>query len=84
MRANKDLSQMLDNLVEKKYTLRLEHNHGTMQWFAYYAGKFGRNLFDEEDDWLTAGATPEEAVAKLTDLLATDSKPTRSNLEAQL
>lgn len=68
------LDKLLDDLVEAKYQLRLEHNHGDMKWYAYFAGRGGRKLFesdlysDGDLDWLTAGDTPLEAVIKLTGL----------------
>jgi len=57
--------RLADELVEKKYQLRVEHNHGTMQWFAYYAGKDQRRLFDDDGDWDTAASTPTQALQAL-------------------
>lgn len=58
-----------DELVEKKYNLRITHNHGDMKWYAYYAGKDQRGLFDDDIDWQTASDTPTEALDKLSKLL---------------
>jgi hypothetical protein len=54
--------------VEYRYQLRLEHNHGDMKWYAYYAGKENRQLHDKEIDWQTASDTPLEAVQRLIGL----------------
>lgn len=66
------LYNLLDTLVEKRYQLRLEHNHGDMKWYAYYAGKECRQLFDKEIDWETGGDTPNEALEKLHSLVSKD------------
>lgn len=58
-----------DYLVEKKYQLRVEHNHSTMKWYAYYAGKDQRGLFDNDIDWYTESDTPTGAIEKLRKLL---------------
>ena len=34
-----DIEKMLDDLLERLDTLRLEHYHPTMEWVAYYARK---------------------------------------------
>ena len=57
--------RLAGELVEKKYQLRIEHNHGTMQWYAYYAGKDQRQLFDDDGDWDTAANTPTQALQAL-------------------
>ena len=57
--------ELADQLVEKHYQLRIEHNHGTMMWYAYYAGKSQRSLFDDDQDWETQSHTPTEALEKL-------------------
>lgn len=65
------MSKVLDELVEKKYQLRLEHNHSDMKWYAYYAQRGQRSLFESdlyssgEDDWETASDTPLEAAQAL-------------------
>lgn len=59
---------LADNLVEKKYQLRIEHNHYDMQWYAYYAGRDERRLFDDDIDRETASKTPTEALRKLAEL----------------
>jgi hypothetical protein len=74
------LDKLLDDLVEKKYQLRLEHNHSDMKWYAYYAGKAQRQLFDEDVDWETGSDTPLEAVTKLTELVASGRVPSNASL----
>jgi isocitrate dehydrogenase len=66
------IHNLLDNMVEKRYQLRLEHNHGDMKWYAYYAGKEQRQLFDKEIDWKTGSDTPLEALEKLRLLVQKD------------
>jgi len=63
-----DLDKVLDSLVEKKYQLRLEHNHSDMMWYVYYAGREARSLFDDGADWTTGGDTPTEAAKKASNL----------------
>lgn len=58
--------KLADNLIEKRYQLRIEHNHGDMKWYAYYAGKENRQLFDDDIDWETASDTPTGALENLT------------------
>lgn len=60
-----ELDTLADELLEKHYTLRIEHNHSDMKWYAYYAGKENRQLFDNEKDWETGSDTPTEALLKL-------------------
>lgn len=60
-----DFDELADDLVERKYQLRIEHNHGDMKWYAYYAGKQRRQLFDDDADWNTASDTPTGALQKL-------------------
>lgn len=61
-------------LIEKKYRLRIEHNHSDMKWYAYYAQTGQRALFESDlyssgdDDWKTASDTPTEALRKLKEL----------------
>lgn len=64
-----DFDTKADELVEKKYQLRVEHNHRDMKWYAYYAGKDQRGLFDDDIDWHTGSDTPTEALDKLKQLL---------------
>lgn len=59
------LTKCLDELVERHYQLRLEHNHGDMKWYAYYSTRYQRNLFDKEIDWRTGSDTPLGAVEEL-------------------
>lgn len=66
-----DIKDNLDQLVEYRYQLRLEHNHSDMKWYAYYAGKELRNLFDKDTDRETASDTPQEAAQKLVELTKT-------------
>jgi len=61
------LGELLDGLVEWRYQLR---NHGDMKWYAYYAGKEGRQLFDKDIDWETGSDTPLGAVTALNDLVS--------------
>lgn len=62
--------QLADELIEKKYQLRIEHNHSDMKWYAYYAGKLcQKQLFDDDDDWVTGSDTPTEALMKLKELI---------------
>jgi uncharacterized protein (DUF3820 family) len=63
------LDDELDGLVEYKYQLRVEHNHSDMTWYAYYAGKGLRQLFDKDVDWYTASNTPSGAVSNLVKLV---------------
>jgi hypothetical protein len=61
-----DFDKLADELVEKKYQLRIEHNHSDMKWYAYYSGKNSHiELFDEQDHTLTMSDTPTEAIQKL-------------------
>lgn len=59
---------LADKLVEKKYQLRVEHNHSDMKWYAYYAGRNQKNLFDDDIDWETGSDSPTEAIKKLQEL----------------
>jgi hypothetical protein len=63
-------SETANKLVEWRYQLRIEHNHADMKWYAYYAGKDQRRLFDRVIDRETAGDTPLEAVTALNDLVS--------------
>lgn len=63
--TQQNLKEVLDSLVERKYQLRLEHNHSDMKWYAYYAGKAGRKLFDDDADWQTGSDNPLDAALKL-------------------
>ncbi len=80
-----DFDKLADGLVEKHYQLRVEHNHSTMKWYAYYAGKGNRQLFESdlynegEHDWLTGADTPTEALQKLQTLTA--PTPTNKGME---
>lgn len=65
-----EFDKLAHELIEKKYQLRIEHNHGDMKWYAYYAGREQRLLFDEEKDNYTASDTPTEALKKLQDLVS--------------
>lgn len=56
---------LLEKLEEKHYQLRLEHNHSDMNWYAYFAGKNLRYLFDKDDDWDMGADTPLKALLKL-------------------
>lgn len=69
-----EFDKIAKDLVEYRYQLRVEHNHGTMQWFAYYAGKEDRRLFDKDIDWETASDTPTEAIIKLNILKHTKDR----------
>ena len=57
--------KLADDLVEKHYQLRIEHNHSDMKWYAYYAGKSLRSLFDDDIDWEIGSDTPTEALVRL-------------------
>jgi len=58
--------KLANELVEKHYQLRIEHNHSTMKWYAYYARKGATvDLFDDDRHWLTESETPTGALAKL-------------------
>lgn len=69
-----DFDKLADEMIERKYQLRIEHNHGDMKWYAYYARTSGRRLFESdlygsgEEDWKTAADTPTEALEKLKKL----------------
>lgn len=69
----KTFDYLADQLVEKRYQLRVEHNHSTMKWYAYFAGKDQRGLFDDDDDWKTESDTPTEAIKKLQHQLDLDN-----------
>lgn len=57
---------LADLLKEKRYQLRVEHNHRDMKWYAYFAGKGSAiQLFDEDWHWNMAGDNPTDAIAKL-------------------
>lgn len=57
---------LAETLVEKRYQLRVEHNHKDMKWYAYYAGKNSYiELFDESYHSYTAADTPTEALKNL-------------------
>jgi hypothetical protein len=56
---------ILQKLEEKHYTLRVEHNHSDMYWYAYFAGREQRSLFDEDEDWNLGGETPIKALLRL-------------------
>lgn len=59
------IEYLLNELVERHYQLRLEFDHSTMAWYAYYAGKANCSLFDKDEHWDTSGDTPEMALVKL-------------------
>lgn len=60
--------ELAEELIERKYQLRIEHNHGDMKWYAYYARKGATvRLFDEDAHWQTGSNTPTEALQKLKD-----------------
>lgn len=61
--------KLAEDMTERKYNLRIEFNHSTMKWYAYYAGREMRSLFDYEYDWLTAADTPTEALIHLEETL---------------
>jgi len=62
-----NFDKLADELIEKHYQLRVEHNHGDMKWYAYYAGKGSTvNLFDEDYHTITASDTPTKALNKLS------------------
>lgn len=64
-----DFDKLADELVEKKYQLRVEHNHGDMKWYAYYARKGSTvQLFDLDEHHYCFGDTPTEALKKLKEL----------------
>lgn len=67
--SDKTFDALADGLVEKHYQLRIEHNHGDMKWYAYYAGKEQRRLFEDDRDWETGSDTPTEAIIKLKELV---------------
>lgn len=60
--------RLADSLAEKYYQLRIEHNHADMKWYAYYAGRTGRSLFDDKSDWDSCGDTPTEALQALSNI----------------
>lgn len=64
-----NFDKLANELVEKRYQLRIEHNHSDMKWYAYYAGKYLRKLFDKDIDWYTASDTPTGALQNLSKLL---------------
>jgi len=66
--AEQTTDLIANKLVENEYQLRVEHNHGTMKWYAYYGGKTNRDLFDNDEDWKTESDTPTEALRKLAKL----------------
>ena len=68
------MDELLDSLVEYRYQLRVEHNHGDMKWYAYYAGKEQRSLFDKDIDWQTGSDTPTQAVKQLKKLIKTEDR----------
>lgn len=68
------LDKHLDELVDYRYQLRLEHNHGDMRWYAYYAGKESRQLFDKDIDWQTGSDSPTEAITKLKELVKKEDR----------
>jgi hypothetical protein len=45
-----------------------------MHWYAYYAGKENRQLFDKDIDYETASDTPTEALIKLNILKSTEDR----------
>jgi hypothetical protein len=67
---NKEFDILAEDLIEKKYQLRVEHNHGDMKWYAYYAGKGERCLFDYDGGWETGSDTPTDALLKLRELMS--------------
>lgn len=60
-----DAQAIADQLIERRYQLRVEFNHGDMKWYAYYAGREQRHLFDDDADWATAADTIAVALALL-------------------
>lgn len=68
MNTEETFDQVLDSLVEYRYQLRVEHNHSDMMWYAYYAGKDLRQLFDKDIDWHAASNTPSGAIFNLKKL----------------
>ena len=61
-----EFDEIADELVERQYQLRIEHNHGDMKWYAYYARKGSTvNLFDKDEHRSTMADTPTEALKKL-------------------
>lgn len=81
-----EFDKLADELIERKYQLRVEHNHSDMKWYAYYSRRGQRTLFENdlygsgEDDWKTASDTPTEALAKLKELeFAQSIKQDREN-----
>jgi hypothetical protein len=61
-----ELEDLLKELIEKEYQLRLEHNHSDMRWYAYYARKGSTvQLFDLDEHYNCSGSTPTEAAQSL-------------------
>jgi hypothetical protein len=73
---SKTIDQLLDELTEIKTGLTLYHDHGTMNWEAFYAGKFFEYNYPNgnqgERHWDTMGDTPQEALQKLYDIVKAD------------
>jgi hypothetical protein len=66
-----EFDKLADELAEKKYQLRVEHNHGDMKWYAYYAQKESTiNLFDKDEHRLTMADTPTEAIKNLKEAIS--------------
>ncbi len=64
------IDMLASGLIEKRYNLRIEHNHGDMKWYAYYGGRNGEtSLFDEDWHWKTAAESPTEALLRLKQVL---------------
>lgn len=64
-----EFDKLADDLIERQYQLRVEHNHSDMHWYAYYARRGGeKKLFDEDQDWETGSDTPTEALKKLKEI----------------
>ena len=76
----KEFDELASELVEVKYQLRIEHNHGDIKWYAYYAGK-GANLtisdvFDIKMKFIACADTPSQALTILRNIVneQTESK----------
>lgn len=73
-----EFDELAEQMVERKYQLRIEHNHTDMKWYAYYAQRGQRNLFESDpysngdDDWKTAADTPTEALNNLRKVIEAD------------
>jgi hypothetical protein len=68
---------LLEQLAELHYQLRLEYDHSTMAWYAYYAGRANYSLFDKAEHWNTSGDTPQMALVRLLYATLTEPKTTK-------